>query len=103
MSSTIKDQYFLWQFSPEDEAKIRYQEYGDDNPERVPILFLHGYGGMIEHWNLNIPQFAHRYKIYAMDLIGFGFVYRQKNLYRKAAESLKSTRRLLILSKRKCV
>ena len=27
---------------------------------------------MIEHWNLNIPAFAHEHKIYALDLIGFG-------------------------------
>ncbi len=72
MSSTTKDQYFLWQLSPENEAKIRYQEYGVDNREKTPLLFLHGYGGMIEHWNLNIPEFAREHKIYAMDLIGFG-------------------------------
>ncbi len=68
----MKDQYFLWQFSPEDEAKIRYQEFGQNNPEKTPLLFIHGYGAMIEHWDLNIPEFAHKHKIYAMDLIGFG-------------------------------
>jgi pimeloyl-ACP methyl ester carboxylesterase len=72
MSDAVKDQYFQWELSPETKAKIRYQEYGEDNPEKAPILFLHGYGGMIEHWNLNIPEFAQRHKIYAMDLIGFG-------------------------------
>ncbi|MEI6846801.1 MAG: alpha/beta fold hydrolase [Chlorobiaceae bacterium] len=72
MSHTVKDQYFLWQFAPEQEAKIRYQEFGHDKPGKKPILFIHGYGGMIEHWELNIPAFAHEHKIYAMDLIGFG-------------------------------
>ena len=72
MSSAVKDQYFLWQFSPEDEAKIRYQEFGTDHPEKTPLLFIHGYGGMLEHWNLNIPAFAHEHKIYALDLVGFG-------------------------------
>jgi len=72
MSRTVKDQHFLWQFAPDEEAKIRYQEYGRDNPEKRPILFLHGYGGMLEHWNLNIPEFVHDRKLYAMDLIGFG-------------------------------
>ncbi len=72
MKSTVQDQFFLWQFSPEHEAKIRYQEFGENNENRVPLLFLHGYGGMIEHWDLNIPEFAHDHKIYAMDLIGFG-------------------------------
>ncbi len=72
MSNMAKDQYFLWQLSPENEAKIRYQEFGEENAEKTPLLFLHGYGGMIEHWNLNIPVFAREHKIYAMDLIGFG-------------------------------
>ena len=72
MSNTAKDQYFMWQFSSEHEAKIRYQEFGKNNGNKTPLLFLHGYGGMIEHWDLNIPEFAHDHKIYAMDLIGFG-------------------------------
>ncbi len=72
MNGTAKDQYFLWQLSPENEAKIRYQEFGTENAEKTPLLFLHGYGGMIEHWDLNIPEFAREHKIYAMDLIGFG-------------------------------
>ncbi|MEI7748252.1 MAG: alpha/beta fold hydrolase [Chlorobiaceae bacterium] len=72
MSNTAKDQYFLWQLSAENEAKIRYQEFGEDNAEKTPLLFLHGYGGMIEHWDLNIPEFTRKNKIYAMDLIGFG-------------------------------
>lgn len=72
MSNTVKDQYFIWQLSPTLEAKIRYQEYGEEQPKKTPLLFLHGYGGMIEHWDLNIPEFALQHKIYAMDLIGFG-------------------------------
>ncbi|NTW55982.1 MAG: alpha/beta fold hydrolase [Chlorobiaceae bacterium] len=72
MSNSSKDKYFLWQFSPEDEAKIRYQEYGPDDTGKPPLLFIHGYGAMLEHWNRNIPEFAGNYKIYAMDLIGFG-------------------------------
>ena len=72
MSSSPKDRYFVWQLSPDMEAKIRYQEYGKEHPQQTPLLFLHGYGAMLEHWNLNIPDFADNYKIYAMDLIGFG-------------------------------
>lgn len=72
MNETQKDRYFLWQFSAGDEAKIRYQEYGPADSGNTPLLFIHGYGGMIEHWNQNIPFFENRYRIYAMDLIGFG-------------------------------
>ncbi len=72
MNDIVKDHYFLWQFSPQNEANIRWQEFGEDHEGKTPILFLHGYGGMIEHWDLNIPEFADDHKIYAMDLIGFG-------------------------------
>ncbi len=68
----MKDHHFRWQFAPDQEAIIRYQECGQGSKTTTPLLFLHGYGGMIEHWNLNIPEFAHKHKIYAMDLIGFG-------------------------------
>lgn len=68
-----KDHYFLWQLSAEHEAKIRYQEYGCDNEGgTTPLLFIHGYGAMIEHWKENIPLFAGSRRIFAMDLIGFG-------------------------------
>lgn len=66
------DRWFIWQFAENQEARIRYQEYGPADSPFTPILFLHGYGGMLEHWNLNIPAFENRYRIYAMDLIGFG-------------------------------
>uniref|UniRef100_Q3AR16 Dihydrolipoamide acetyltransferase, putative n=1 Tax=Chlorobium chlorochromatii (strain CaD3) TaxID=340177 RepID=Q3AR16_CHLCH len=67
-----KDHYFTWQLSAEISAKIRYQEYGHEHHGKTPILFLHGYGAMLEHWDLNIPHFAEQHKMYAMDLIGFG-------------------------------
>lgn len=72
MPETQKDRFFLWQFSEEEEARIRYQEYGREDSPYTPILFIHGYGGMLEHWDLNIPTVEENYRIYAMDLIGFG-------------------------------
>lgn len=73
MSAAPKDQYFLWQLSSEHEAQIRYQESGGGASDaKPPVLFLHGYGAMIEHWKDNIPRFAETRKVYAMDLIGFG-------------------------------
>ncbi|ABL65957.1 alpha/beta fold hydrolase [Chlorobium phaeobacteroides] len=72
MTSSIRDNYFLWQLSPEHEAKIRYQEFGCEESQKTPLLFIHGYGGMIEHWDKNIPDFINTHKIYAIDLIGFG-------------------------------
>ncbi len=72
MPKSPKDRWFIWQFAEGQEAKIRYQEYGPADSTSTPLLFVHGYGGMIEHWNLNIPAFEEKHRIYAMDLIGFG-------------------------------
>ncbi|MCE1273677.1 MAG: alpha/beta fold hydrolase [Chlorobiaceae bacterium] len=72
MHNQSKDRWFLWQFAEGQEARIRYQEFGPADSPYTPLLFIHGYGGMLEHWNLNIPAFENRYRIYAMDLIGFG-------------------------------
>ncbi|NTU53476.1 MAG: alpha/beta fold hydrolase [Chlorobiaceae bacterium] len=72
MRKPSPDRWFIWQLSEGVEAKIRYREYGKADTPFTPILFIHGYGGMIEHWDDNIPAFEERYRIYAMDLIGFG-------------------------------
>jgi pimeloyl-ACP methyl ester carboxylesterase len=72
MHNQPKDRWFIWQFAEGQEARIRYQEYGPADSPFTPLLFVHGYGGMIEHWNLNIPAFEGRFRIYAMDFIGFG-------------------------------
>jgi pimeloyl-ACP methyl ester carboxylesterase len=72
MKNESQDRWFIWQLGENQEAKIRYREYGPADSSFTPILFIHGYGGMIEHWDDNIPAFDNRYRIYAMDLIGFG-------------------------------
>jgi pimeloyl-ACP methyl ester carboxylesterase len=72
MKNESQDRWFIWQLGENQEAKIRYREYGPVDSSFTPILFIHGYGGMIEHWDDNIPAFDSRYRIYAMDLIGFG-------------------------------
>ncbi|NTW49159.1 MAG: alpha/beta fold hydrolase [Chlorobiales bacterium] len=66
-----KDVFFDWSYEPGKSAKIRYQEYGGPS-DQTPMLFIHGYGAMIEHWNQNIPEFERDHTIYAMDLMGFG-------------------------------
>ncbi|TCD46963.1 alpha/beta fold hydrolase [Chlorobium sp. N1] len=72
MKKSEQDRHFLWELGEKTEAKIRYREYGEEHADRLPILFLHGYGAMLEHWDLNIPQFSEGRRVYAMDLIGFG-------------------------------
>jgi pimeloyl-ACP methyl ester carboxylesterase len=72
MNNKPQDRWFIWQFAETQEAKIRYREYGPPDSPHTPLLFIHGYGAMIEHWNQNIPAFEKSHRIYAMDLIGFG-------------------------------
>ncbi|KAF8410580.1 hypothetical protein HHK36_003112 [Tetracentron sinense] len=49
--------------------KIHYVEQG----EGFPIVLIHGFGASAFHWRYNIPQLAKDYKVYAIDLLGFGW------------------------------
>jgi pimeloyl-ACP methyl ester carboxylesterase len=65
------EHFFDWDYSANSRAKVRFAEFGAATA-KPPMLFIHGYGAMLEHWNLNIPAFESERKIYAMDLLGFG-------------------------------
>ncbi|KAL9229878.1 hypothetical protein vseg_005297 [Gypsophila vaccaria] len=49
--------------------KIHYVEQG----EGPPVVLIHGFGASAFHWRYNIPELAKRYKVYAVDLLGFGW------------------------------
>ncbi|XP_059623626.1 pheophytinase, chloroplastic isoform X1 [Cornus florida] len=49
--------------------KIHYVEEG----EGFPIVLIHGFGASAFHWRYNIPELAKNYKVYAIDLLGFGW------------------------------
>jgi pimeloyl-ACP methyl ester carboxylesterase len=51
-------------------AKIRYLEAGSQNPQTV--VLLHGLGGSAENWQFNIGALAAKYRVVALDQIGFG-------------------------------
>ena len=51
--------------------KICWSVAGEDN--KIPIIFLHGFGASRKHWRKNLEYFANRnYASYSLDLIGFG-------------------------------
>ena len=51
--------------------KICWSVTGEDN--KIPILFLHGFGASRKHWRNNLEFFAKRnFASYSIDLIGFG-------------------------------
>ncbi|XP_016437215.2 uncharacterized protein LOC107763257 [Nicotiana tabacum] len=49
--------------------KIHYVVEG----EGFPVVLIHGFGASAFHWRYNIPELAKKYKVYAVDLIGFGW------------------------------
>jgi 2-hydroxy-6-oxonona-2,4-dienedioate hydrolase len=49
--------------------KIHYLEAGSSGPQ---VILLHGLGGDATHWGLTIPALASKYRVYALDQIGFG-------------------------------
>ncbi len=55
---------------------INYVEMGpteaSGSEARMPILFVHGLGGCWQNWLENIPHFARRRRVVALDLPGFG-------------------------------
>ncbi len=66
----MSESFFSFEYEVGKTAKCRYAEFGDDaNP---PILLVHGYGAMWQHWSRNIPSLEQDYKVYAIDLLGFG-------------------------------
>ena len=47
--------------------------YTENEENKIPLLFLHGFGASSKHWRRNIRTFAKKgYAVYSMDLIGFG-------------------------------
>ena len=50
-------------------VKTRYWELGESGS---PVLFVHGLGSFIEHWEQNLTELSKHHRVYAIDLVGFG-------------------------------
>jgi pimeloyl-ACP methyl ester carboxylesterase len=55
-------------------TRIHYVETGPPEAEQDPLalVFVHGLSGCWQNWLENIPQFARRHRVLALDLPGFG-------------------------------
>ena len=55
---------------------IRYTflpcETTQNKDTKPPLLFIHGFGAAVEHWRHNLPILRQQYRVYALDLLGFG-------------------------------
>lgn len=49
--------------------RIHYVVQGEGRP----LVLIHGFGASAFHWRYNIPELAKKFKVYAMDLLGFGW------------------------------
>lgn len=49
---------------------IRYQQAGETGPA---VVLVHGFGASSDHWRKNLPVWATQQRVYAIDLIGFGY------------------------------
>ncbi|XVF47565.1 hypothetical protein PTKIN_Ptkin03bG0119400 [Pterospermum kingtungense] len=49
---------------------IRYQCAGSCGPA---LVLVHGFGANSDHWRKNVPVLAKSHRVYAIDLIGYGY------------------------------
>lgn len=54
-------------------GRTRYQATLHPNQTATPIVLVHGYGGLLEHWRRVVPLLAHAHPVYALDLHNFGY------------------------------
>lgn len=56
-------QYWSWRG-----FRLRYRVEG----EGTPLILIHGFGASLDHWRNNIPVLSQSYRVYGIDLLGFG-------------------------------
>jgi pimeloyl-ACP methyl ester carboxylesterase len=66
-TSPIPGQYWQWRGH-----KIYYVRAGEQQPQRPPLLLVHGFGASTDHWRKNITGLCADFEVFAIDLLGFG-------------------------------
>ncbi|MFH1844314.1 MAG: alpha/beta hydrolase [bacterium] len=61
-----------------DGVTIRYEIRGEG---KLALVFVHGWGNDRSIWRLQLPEFARRYMVVAVDLAGFGESGRERTRY----------------------
>jgi pimeloyl-ACP methyl ester carboxylesterase len=60
----LQSQYWQWQG-----RRIHYVQKGDQGEN---LLLVHGFGASTDHWRKNIAELSQHYRVWAIDLLGFG-------------------------------
>ncbi|KAF4355621.1 hypothetical protein F8388_013038, partial [Cannabis sativa] len=61
--------FHLYNFWTWKGRKIHYVVQGEGSP----VVLIHGFGASAYHWRYYIPELAKKHKVYAIDLLGFGW------------------------------
>jgi pimeloyl-ACP methyl ester carboxylesterase len=63
----IPGKYWQWRGH-----SIYYVQAGELQPQRPPLLLVHGFGASTDHWRKNISGLCKDFQVFAIDLLGFG-------------------------------
>ncbi|MBD2566528.1 alpha/beta fold hydrolase [Anabaena lutea] len=66
-TTPISGQYWKWRGH-----KVYYVQAGEKQPQRPPLLLVHGFGASTDHWRKNITGLCADFQVFAVDLLGFG-------------------------------
>lgn len=58
--------------------RINYVQRGTQGP---CLLLVHGFGASTAHWRKNIAELSQRYRVWAIDLLGFGYSQKPRQVY----------------------
>lgn len=63
----VETGYNTWNYNG---LKVNYVAVGDKSKPK--LLLIHGFGASVYHWRYNIPVLARDYRVFAVDMLGFG-------------------------------
>ncbi|WP_250125200.1 alpha/beta fold hydrolase [Chroococcidiopsis sp. CCMEE 29] len=66
-TAPIPGKYWQWRGQ-----SVYYVQAGEPQPQRPPLLLVHGFGASTDHWRKNISGLCKDFQVWAIDLLGFG-------------------------------
>lgn len=61
----VEEKFWEWEGH-----RIRYTCAGEEGPA---MILVHGFGGNADHWRKNTPALGRRGRVFAIDLLGYGY------------------------------